>query len=47
MKMLDNNIVRDMTEEEIAEFLSADNNPEQTETEQKAQAYDILMGVVE
>ena len=47
MKMLDNNIIRDMTEEEIEEFLNMCNLPKLTETEQKALAYDIITGVAE
>lgn len=52
MKILINNVVRDMTEEEIAEFLRMKEETDEPlegrgETEQKAKAYDILMGVAE
>ncbi len=41
MKIVDNGIVRDMTAEEEEAFY---NDPEPT-AEDKAEAYDILMGV--
>lgn len=47
MKMLDNHVVREMTEEEIEEFLNMCNLSKLTETEQKALAYDIITGVAE
>ena len=52
MKILINNVVRDMTEEEIADFLRMKEETDEpvegmTETEEKAMAYDILMGVAE
>lgn len=43
MRMMDNGIARDMTSEEIE---AAYNNPEPS-VEDKAEAYDILMGVSE
>ena len=45
MKILDDNIVREMTAEEIEMFSHKDEML--TETEEKAKAYDILMGVGE
>ena len=45
MKILDNNVVRDMTAEEIEMFSCVDIAL--TETEEKAKAYDILTGVAE
>ncbi len=51
MKICDNGIIRDMTEEEIAELdreRSSLPNPADYEEEQdKAEAYDILTGVSE
>ena len=52
MKILDNSIVRDMTSEEEAAFIAMHENqpesPDELPTAQdKAEAYDILMGVNE
>lgn len=44
MKVLDNNVTREMTEEEIEQFLSEMSNLIKDETAEKARAYDILMG---
>lgn len=46
MKILDNHVVREMTDEEI-EKLYGGEQERMSETEQKAAAYDILTGVSE
>lgn len=47
MKILENGIVREMNEKEIEQFFGAKGETPATETELKAMAYDILMGVTE
>ena len=47
MKVLDNNVTREMTEEEIEQFLRDAQNLIKDETAEKARAYDILIGVGE
>lgn len=46
MRILDNHVVRDMTEEEIAALYGSEQE-RMSETEQKAAAYDILTRVSE
>lgn len=46
MKILDNHVVREMTEAEI-EALYGSEQERMSETEQKAAAYDVLTGVSE
>ena len=49
MKIIDNGVIRDMTPDEEREFIEMHehlSNPEEAESN-KAEAYDILMGVSE